>query len=93
MSIPSLDRPLATTKQFRDAVRQVLTDVAVIYTDKPKCAYKVDNGRRNLLLSTGPRTEKDIEAIEFILWAQGVTAHTRMGSIGIRGTCFLQPKE
>lgn len=91
----TLERPLATTKQFHDAVKRILPTASTLYTDSPKGQRtpETDKGKRYVLMTTGHRTEKDLESIEFILWAQGVTAHTRMGSIGIRGTCFLQPKE
>ena len=93
MTIPALDRPLATTKQFREAVRRVNGWARTIYTDKPKSAYKVDNGRRNVLISTSSHSASTIEAVEFVLWAQGVTAHTRWGCLGLRGTCFLEPEK
>jgi hypothetical protein len=95
MTIPACDRPLATTTQFRAAVRRILgttpwSPKSGGYTDRPpRQRSLVDNGHRYVLCYTGSPTEKDIEAIEFVLWAQGVTAKTRGCSVGVRGNCVM----
>lgn len=97
--IPPCDRPLATTSQFRAAVRQILhTFTGRTYTDKTKANRPssrnakqptVDNGTRYVLCYTEHPSAKAIEAIEFILWSQGVTANTRGCAVGTRGTCVM----
>lgn len=90
-----LNRPLATTTQFRAAVKQIVTERFSDwnYTDKPRSEFVYDSGKRYVKISSIKReTMADIEAIEFILWAQGVTAHTRLCTSGVRGTCILPKK-
>lgn len=101
--IPHCDRPLATTSQFRSAVRQILhTFTGRTYTDKtkanrPSSRYakqpSVDNGTRYVLCYTERPSPKAIETIEFILWSQGVTAKSRGCAVGVRGTCMISPKK
>jgi hypothetical protein len=87
-----LNRPYATTKQFRAAVKRVMSRVGShSYTDCPVGQRGgKDVGKRYVTLRSKP-TQSEIEAIEFILWSQGVTANTRSGAGGvyIRGTCIL----
>lgn len=87
----TLERPLATTKQFHNAVKRILPTASTLYTDSPKGQRtpETDKGKRYVLMTTGHRTEKDLESIEFILWSQGVTANTRQCTHGVRGTCIL----
>lgn len=87
-----LNRPLATPKQFRAAVKQVMPRVGPhSYTDcPPNQRGSKDVGERYVTLRS-ISTPDQIEAIEFILWSQGVTANTRTGEGGIyiRGTCVM----
>ena len=86
-----LDRPLATTTQFRAAVRRVCNVFRGGYTDAPKGQRtpETDKGKRYVLMHTSRAVREDFVAIEFILWSQGVTANTRGCSTGVRGTCVL----
>ena len=90
-----LNRPLATTMQFRAAVKRVSETYRAGYTDAPAgLRGEKDNGKRYVFGRCSVETDKEVEAIEFILWAQGVTAHTRLaGHGGVRGTCMISPKE
>jgi hypothetical protein len=89
--------PLATTKQFRAAVRQVMNGKLqnkATYTDKPahlvKSKYDTTRYVSYWLVKC---TSEQIDQIEFILWCQGVTANTRNGRFSIRGTCELSKKD
>lgn len=88
--------PLATTKQFRNAVKQIIPRYKVYgktYTDRPR--INVKTGEKRYVKICASATFRDIENIEFILWTQGVTAHTRHSSNGrdLRGTCIISKKE
>lgn len=92
------DLPLATTRQFRAAVKQVMSNYYKPgYTDKTRfgrpSGNRTDDPKRYVMCYTSRPTNNELEAIEFILWTQGVTANTRRGNIGIRGTCVIPPKE
>jgi len=90
MAILSGDRPLATTKQFRAAVRSIIHErIAYTYTDKALSSKKK---RYVAFWPIYDITEKQIENIEFILWGQGVTANTRLGDRALRGTCIIGKK-
>jgi hypothetical protein len=87
---------LATTKQFRDAARAVFSNGyngqllgRHSYTDRDRSVR--DNGVR--YVSYAQRyiaNEKIVKSIEFLLFAQGVTANTRVSKAGyLKGTCVL----
>ena len=84
------DYKMATTKQFRDAVKTVFgaENCGKGWTDKPSNDLK--SKIRYVKITCTNRTDEKIKAINFILWAQGVTANTRDGSFGFRGTCYLE---
>ena len=90
---------LATTKQFRSAVKAVFSDgyngqllPQHSYTDRDRSIR--DNGIRYISYRqryiAGEQIVKDIE---FLLFAQGVTANTRISNNGyLKGTCVLEKK-
>ena len=85
-----MNRPLATTKQFRAACKQVLGGSLrgkTTYTDKYK--YSPFSDKRYVAYWYVKVSDSQIEDVEFILWSQGVTADTRLGYRGLRGTCVL----
>lgn len=93
--------PLATTKQFRKAVRAVIPKerfYGATFTDRPRikdAAYNRINPDKRYVKLGAMVTFREIESIEFILWTQGVTAYTRQCPHGrnIRGTCVIHKKE
>jgi hypothetical protein len=87
------DLPTATTKQFRNAVKSVLGGGhGGGWTDKPRWT-KMSTSLRYVKMPYFRIEDDKIKSIEFILWAQGVTANTRLASFGIRGTCVLEETE
>lgn len=84
----TLNRPLATTKQFRAAVKQVAPSKVSSsgYTDRPRVSM---GDKRYVKIYTYRLSKTELDSIEFVLWAQGVTANTRQCTHGVRGTCIL----
>jgi len=91
--------PLATTMQFRNTVKIILGSRVggFSYTDKASRNAQDTDPKRHLGLFVNSPTSHDVENIEFLLWMQGVTAHTRLGqgwcglvrSGMVRGTCII----
>ena len=83
---------MATTMQFRNAVKTVMgaENCSRGYTDKPSNDHK--SKIRYVKVQCTNRTHEKLKAINFILWAQGVTADTRDGEYGWRGTCVMVKK-
>jgi hypothetical protein len=90
----TLERRLATTKEFRDLVRSYIRfPFFMSYTD---CINKnKHDDKRYVGIRLWPQvrqhiTKHDIDNIEFMLWMRGKTAHTRCTTNYIRGTCILE---
>lgn len=89
---------LATTKQFRFAVKSVLRSRLTsqqTYTDKMRASWHNDDDQRRYVKIYGMcLTKQDVDAVEFILWVSGVTAKTRIGQDGrsLRGTCLVDKR-
>ena len=83
---------MATTMQFRNAVKAVMgaENCSKGYTDKPSNNHK--SKIRYVKVQCTGRTCEKRKAINFILWAQGVTADTRDSTYGWRGTCIMEEK-
>jgi len=95
--------PLATTRQFRNAVKIVFGHQVYpcqSYTDKTSRSSADTSSKRHVgirIRSSRSLTKLDMDNIELILWIQGVTAHTRLGNSSVamvRGTCIMaNPKK
>ena len=85
--------PLASTRQFRNAVRTVLSKDrfhTLNYTDTPPTVNgSREHSKRYVMMGVQYITPEEVRGVEFILWCQGVTAKTRIGFVCVRGTCVM----